>query len=234
MTPVCAGCQQNISDPKHLTCTQCKSSYDLECANVSNDRFMKMTLTCKKAWKCQACYCNMPKTGNTDTPIRPRERDTTEQINSPSEISNITIRKRTTKTMNVTTNSEDLNLLGDTICSQDIATTTQTETQTELTLQNLSEIIIQRLKENNKSIIAELQNTIQIEINKAILKLKEEVESKTTTLTEQNELRILEIQHTNTEIEKLKTENEKLKNEISESAARALLVIGRFTNICYI
>ena len=43
-----------------------------------------------------------------------------------------------------------------------------------------------RLKENNRSIITELQNTIQIELNKAISKLREDFERETSSLLREN------------------------------------------------
>lgn len=200
MAPICAGCNQNIPDTKYLTCSLCKSAYDLDCANINNERFKVMMETeGAESWKCPACHCKIPKRGNTNTPVRLREYDSSLITPSP-ETNNVTVR-RNTKTKTTTTKS-----IND--------TTTSLDTQTELTLQNLSETIMLRLQENNKSIITELKNTIHIEINKAILKLREDVERETNALLRQNEQRIIDIQETNTAIENLKIENEKLKIEI--------------------
>lgn len=76
-----------------------------------------------------------------------------------------------------------------------------------MTLQNLSELITSRLKENNISIIRDLQNTIQLEIDKAILKFKEDIKQKTSTLCKQTETLNNEIQIINAEIDNLKKEN---------------------------
>lgn len=39
-----------------MTCSKCKLSYDLECANVSVQRFYNtMTTNHKSAWKCMIC-----------------------------------------------------------------------------------------------------------------------------------------------------------------------------------
>lgn len=81
--------------------------------------------------------------------------------------------------------------------------------QTELTLQNLSEMIMIRLKENNESIISDLWSTIQIEINKAISKLTEYFELKTNYLSKQNDQRKQELEKVNTKIENFIRENEK-------------------------
>lgn len=215
MALVCAGCNQNVPNTDYLTCSLCNSIYDLECANINNERFKKMLETRGiETWNCLACYCKLPKRGNINTPIRPQEQDE-RPITSPPEINNVTIR-RTTKPMNDTICSLDLNLLGDTINMPDGGKTPQsiTKTQTELTLQNIGEMIMFRLKENNREIITELQNTIQTEINKAVSKLRQDFERETSCLQSQNEERKIDIQHINTEIDNLKTENEKLKTEI--------------------
>lgn len=216
MDSLCAGCKQIIASTKYLRCSLCESAYDLECANISHECFKEMTeLQSTKTWKCLACYCKKPKRGNTNTPIRPQGYDPC--LTSPPEINNVTIR-RTTKPINDTISSLDLSLLGDTICTQDVGKTTQT--QTELTIQNLSEIIMLRLKENNKSIITELQNTIKIELNKAISNLREDFERETSSLQRENEQRKIDIQLANTEIINLKIENEKLKTEIENIRTR--------------
>ncbi|KAH9640848.1 hypothetical protein HF086_014434 [Spodoptera exigua] len=75
-------------------------------------------------------------------------------------------------------------------------------------------MIILRLRENNQSIIAEIQNTIQIEINKAIAKMREDIDRKTDSLFKENEQRLEDIEIINKKIEKLNIENEKLRNEI--------------------
>lgn len=172
-----------------------------------------------ETWKCLACYCKIPKRGNINTPIRPQEHDS-RLATSPPEINNVTIR-RTIKPMNDTTSSLDLSLLGDTICEQHGGKTPQSITQTELTLQNIGEMIMLRLKENNRSIITELQNTIQLELNKAIQKLREDFERETNCLLRQNEERKKDIQHVNTEIENLKIQNERLKTEIESLKTRS-------------
>ncbi|KAH9631127.1 hypothetical protein HF086_001062 [Spodoptera exigua] len=209
----CAGCKQIVTKTDYLTCSLCNSIYDLECANIKNEHFKKMMVTeTIESWICVACYCKIPKRGNINTPIRPQEHNS-RQITSPLEINNVTIR-RTMKPMNDTTTSLDLSLLGDTIGAQDEGTTLQSNTPTELTLQNIGEMIMLRLKENNEAIITKLRDTIQMELNKAITKLRQDFERETSSLQKQNEERKNDIQHIYKKIENLKTENEKLKAEI--------------------
>ncbi|KAH9638350.1 hypothetical protein HF086_006530 [Spodoptera exigua] len=83
-------------------------------------------------------------------------------------------------------------------------------------MQSLSELIALRLKENNKSLIEELQITIQTEIKKAIADIRQDFELKISDLTTQNNVRKLEIETTNTKLENLRIEIEALKKEIKE------------------
>ena len=217
MSSTCAGCHQNLPKREYLTCAFCKNSYDLECANVSETRFYgTMSLEHKQSWKCQACYCKVPKTGNMDTPLRLCDRENIliqEQI-TPTQNSNITIRKRT-QICNDTISSEDLSVLGDTIINENILRTTKTEISDE-SLQILSTMISEKLQENNKSLLSQFEATIQSEINKAITKLKVEMKNETTTLNEENEKRKSDLQLVNTKIEHLNKENERLQYDINK------------------
>lgn len=217
MPPItsCPGCKQKIQNKECLTCTLCKHTYDLECANVLKERFYSsMTIEQKKAWKCQTCRSKMPKTDNTNTPIRLHDRESAQLISTPTEISNITIRKCSTNTKNYSMISDN-SILGDTLYTEGRTTAQNTETQTENILQTLNEIIIQRLQENNKLIILELKDTIKAEINKAISQLRKETEQKTNALTKQNGQIKDDIKRLSSEINNLKAENEELRTKIS-------------------
>ncbi|KAF9789982.1 hypothetical protein SFRURICE_001105 [Spodoptera frugiperda] len=176
-----------------------------------------MTPEQKKVWKCQACRCKVPKSGNLNTPIRQPEHKLTKPLNTSVEQTNtpennITIRKKpNNSTLNMTL-SDDSSFLGDTLCSDD----KENDTPTNPSFQNLSELIMQRLKENNKHIISEIKNTIENEIKKAIFKLKEELEGRTNILSKKNDERALEIKDINKRIEILSKQNETLKAEIKE------------------
>lgn len=71
-----------------------------------------------------------------------------------------------------------------------------------------------RLKDNNKSIIAEIKNTIKTEIELAIKKIKEDLEQETKQLQEENEQRKEDIKLINSKIENLTIQNKSLKQEI--------------------
>lgn len=222
--PLCAGCQQKLPIRKNLTCTLCKSIYDLKCAGILKDYYMKsMTLELRKSWKCQTCICKMLKTGNIDTPVRTQKGpDYNPVLITPTEGHNITIRNKITTPNDDTTSSEDLSLLGDTLQAVDVDNVNNTlgninlmnNVQSQLNMQTLSELIILRLRENNKSIIEELQIMIQTEINRAITELRQDLEYKTKTLTEQNDRRKQEIDSIHTKLEEVRIENENLKKEI--------------------
>lgn len=53
----CFKCNKLLPKREFLTCSQCKLSYDLHCANVSIQRFNNtMTQDHKAAWKCMTCF----------------------------------------------------------------------------------------------------------------------------------------------------------------------------------
>lgn len=232
-TILCEGCQQKLPIKENLMCSLCKCRYDIECAGVIKEDLKLMSLEVRNSWKCQKCVCKIPKTGNTDTPIHSRKSPKYNTPSSPTTCSNVTMRKKTTNSINDTANSIDLSILGDTLHTEDNINTETENTsftfdstsllnsaQVQLNMQNLSELIILRLKENNKSIIKELQNTIQIEITRAITDLKLELDTKMNTLTSQNEERKQEIENINTKVETLQLENERLKKELRELSAK--------------
>lgn len=213
--PQCAGCLQKLPNKEKLTCKSCNKGYDLQCANITITRFNKtMTLAQKKTWICQDCSCKIPKTGNVNTPIRVPTNSEIQEINSPPEENNVTFRKRATNSSPNSPFSQSLSILGDTQFTDNKDPPLSAIIQEELTLKNLNDIIILRLRENNKAIIVELQNTIQIEINKAINKVREDFESKTDTLSKVNKQQREDIATISKKIEMLTIENEKIKTEI--------------------
>lgn len=67
---MCAGCRTTITHRQYLRCSLCALIYDLECANVSEARFLNtMTKDRKATWKCIHCVSKQPKTGNLNTPV---------------------------------------------------------------------------------------------------------------------------------------------------------------------
>lgn len=104
-TNICEGCFQIIQNREFLTCSICNNNYDLECANVSTQRFYNtLTKEHREKWKCQLCINKMPKKNNTNTPIRPQPSTNNNPINPETVLkqrsyynddeSNITLRKK--------------------------------------------------------------------------------------------------------------------------------------------
>lgn len=215
MAKLCAGCKQRLPTETYLRCKICKNNYDLECASVSKERFnFVMNVKQKLEWQCPDCQSKIPKIGNLNTPVRSRDQIETFQpvqnmeSNSDSEINNVTQRRqRRAHVHNDSLASENLSSLGDTFHLEETATS-------ELNLMNLSKLINSHLKENNKTIISELQNTIQAEITKAMTSLRNEMKIETSELFIQNDLRKEELRDINCKMEELKRENEKLQMEI--------------------
>ncbi|CAH0400296.1 unnamed protein product [Chilo suppressalis] len=223
MSPTCAGCNKKIPKREFLTCSYCQKNYDLECANVSSQRFYNtMTLEHKQRWKCQACYCKMPKIGNENTPVRSKDCNNIveEQCKSP-EVNNITVRKCSVVQRNdslCSVNSENTTFLGD-----DTVNNMRITNRPELTLQSVSEVISQKLAENNINVISQLRNIIQEEVKQAIELLKKESKQQINNLSEQNRNRILEIQEINTKIDNLQKENCLLKKQLEELGTKTIL-----------
>lgn len=164
-----------------------------------------MSIESKKTWKCQTCRSKMPKTGNINTPVRPRDPEKNQDILE----TNVTMRRKINVTNNSST-SEDLSFLGDT---QD---TLANQTVPEINLQTLSQVISTKLEENNKYIISEIQNVIQMEIQKAVVNMRLEIKQDTTALFKQNELRKTDIEVLKIKMEELEKQNKTLQKEIKE------------------
>lgn len=97
MANKCAGCLKQILNREFLTCSHCNKIYDLECANVSIQRFLNtMDKDHRKTWKCQYCICNMPKKSNINTPVRSQQTALlSENGEGKDDVNNITIRQKT-------------------------------------------------------------------------------------------------------------------------------------------
>ncbi|KAL0829155.1 hypothetical protein ABMA28_004006 [Loxostege sticticalis] len=174
-----------------------------------------MTPDHKRNWKCQECYCKMPKVGNSNTPLRPKDSDVALEQSPSSENSNITFRVKNIPNRTMDISCSDI--LGDTAIEDNMERETINSGMiTNLTLQNISEVIAQKLKENNQNIVLQIQTTIQAEISKAINELRNELNQETNIIKEKDKQRKIEIEKLNNKIEKLKNENESLKNEMNE------------------
>lgn len=228
MAHTCSGCLKKIPDKCFLTCTSCKNQYDLECANVSPQRFYNtITREHKQSWICQACRCKMPKKDNTNTPVRQREDENTNQTSTENKHNNITVRKPQSHSQKFTFDdssiSVDTNLLGDTIQNESYNGDLNSENVQEaliktnlIGIEHFEKLLDKKLKENKQSLITELQFLILSEVNNAICDLKIEMLEKTNTLQSEQIKQKMDIQEMNKTINMLELNNKKLQNEIEE------------------
>lgn len=192
---MCAGCNKLLPKREYLTCMLCKDTYDLECANVSSKRFYNtMTNDHKQAWKCQLCLCKMPKTDNTNTPVRPQQSD----LPSSEDAYNITQRKKSNHINISALEDSVLSLLGDTIQEIHTPCVTQNiptiqERQLNALEREESKITLEQfnllLQKNNKSIVDEITIIIHKEIDAAITQLGAQITQKIDMLN-QNQAKI--------------------------------------------
>lgn len=63
----CKRCDNNINDRRFITCSVCKETYHLQCANASSPRFNLMNPHRKTLWKCNPCWEHKGQTHHRDT-----------------------------------------------------------------------------------------------------------------------------------------------------------------------
>lgn len=229
----CAGCRQNIPNREYLTCALCNDNYDLDCSNVSPQRFYNtMTKEHKKKWKCPSCLCKTPKSDNTDLPIRRRDQDhnqvdTTEQTDL-EELSNVTIRKKSSIPYNQSISSSDLSILGETMdncCSKspnkEINTMLDAGRNEPLTVDSMNKLLELHFQRNRQSLIAEMRIIMKKEIDEISTDLRKEIQQTAGKInTKQQELEkeldVLKnkIEYLYNEKGKLQLETEKLRREM--------------------
>lgn len=67
---LCAGCKSTVTDLQYMKCNTCKLKFDIICAGVSESSFKRLTKTQKNSWICTICRSKVPKSDNTNTPVR--------------------------------------------------------------------------------------------------------------------------------------------------------------------
>jgi hypothetical protein len=240
MAVKCAGCPQLISSREYLTCYLCKDIYDLECANVSIQRFLNtMTPEHKKSWKCQNCKMKEPRKDNSNTPIRPQQQTLTTQAKTTDfTCSNVTLRsnkiksQKSNKTNNTTTSfSDDLGVLDDTLNSQGsmklIKEKIVSESKIEaVTIEQIEMLLDNKLETYKQSLLIELKSTITSWFSKEISQVKEdmlrttktisEITHTTDTLNNENAQFREQLQQLNISIASLDQQNQKLQKQIKE------------------
>lgn len=171
-----------------------------------------MTPEHKRSWICQTCRSKMPKKDNTDTPIRHRDNDINNQ--SPTDRTNVTIRKKQNCILNDSSISGNTSIFGDTMhndsCLNDhtpVASSRENAAnkqpsqktvnpQSLPTLHQISELLDKKLDSMEKSILGKIAVSLEISLEV----IKQESKSQQSQI---NEL--------TTEQRKLQTEIDKIK-----------------------
>ncbi|XP_028166865.1 uncharacterized protein LOC114357452 [Ostrinia furnacalis] len=164
----CSGCQRQLHKREFLRCMTCKSTYDLECANVSYKLFNIMKK--KDQWSCPECMSKKPKTGNINTPIRTSASSGSmeDSAPSPTQDMNITHRRQISKPTHETS-----------FCEQDCSspeTSTQNTKQDDMVTelkQYMNGLICSQV-DSLRAAITELTDTIRTQ-NSRIEKLEARV-----------------------------------------------------------
>ncbi|CAK1599947.1 unnamed protein product [Parnassius mnemosyne] len=89
----CGACRALISDKRYMTCLGCKQKYDLQCANISPQRYRALNDENKRNWRCLECKSKIPKKDNTNTPIRPSHQTESAVLDNADNL-NVTLRKK--------------------------------------------------------------------------------------------------------------------------------------------
>lgn len=153
----CAGCQNPLPKKDYLRCISCKSSYDIECANISHESFSRMEQ--KEKWKCPECLCKKPKTGNVNTPVR-------SSTSSVEEYKPAVIARRSEENQNITHRTKTIRPLQtiSSIGSENADLTHNSSTLAELKL--FMEELIQTQMGSIREAINELTNTLNAQNNR--------------------------------------------------------------------
>lgn len=170
----------------------------------------------KRAWKCQACRCNMPKQDNTNTPVRSADEN------------NITLRRKATSSqdqnaimsLNLSVDEQmqhDESVHGDTINISNNHPQDQALPQT--TLDQLCRFLTEKLDSTRSSIINEIKAVLQQEITSTISSLKTDFSQRTDDLANEQRKMQSKIDELNKKILTLETQLNNLHNQTTTITA---------------
>lgn len=68
----CSGCEAKLDASFFMECSQerCKKKFHPKCLALTEEKVEAFTQEYKDKWICPECVCAMPKSGNTNTPVR--------------------------------------------------------------------------------------------------------------------------------------------------------------------
>lgn len=196
---LCAGCKNILPKKEFLTCTKCKSKYDIECSNISQKQFQLMDSLKKSNWMCPECLNKQPKTGNIHTPIRSAttlEDCDMSVVDTPSA-SYVSKRKKPCK-------------------SPQCSTSQYTVENVDLTERKLRDIIQQELALTIQNLVSAQLKTITDQITgfcDSINFINAQYEEMKVKLEEKSNL-----------VDQLKSENEHLKSTVKDLSSRLNIV----------
>ncbi|KAF9812173.1 hypothetical protein SFRURICE_018256 [Spodoptera frugiperda] len=154
----------------------------------------------------------MPKKDNSNALIRSSAQNVPED-----SAMNVTMRRKPNQYSQQNTqndNESDLSIdeiLGDTI-NQTTSSPTSADRNDSITLEQISLLLDTKLEKMKASIIEDVKNTIQIELNTAIIKLQNQVDQTTINLTNKQEIMKQQITAIDQNIEKIEKQLHQLKN----------------------
>lgn len=196
----CLVCNNLIANNLELLrCVACKEVYHYMCLNMTTTLYMGKHQELQKTWLCPSCKNITSRQKPNSTPVRKRF-DFTELDNTTMSIDDSIIQNETQQS-----------ILGDTINSQQHLAQGQTTM-----LDQISMLLDLKLKENNDTIINTLKSLIQLEINSAIDKLKQDFIQKNDKILTQQKLFSNQLEETNMKIKLLERENQRLTTELRE------------------
>jgi hypothetical protein len=88
----CAACRSTIHNKEFLVCLSCNLKYDIQCINITPQRFHAFygpDQDRRRSWKCPECCSKLPKVDNSNTPVK------VSAYSSPDAEDNVTKRPKT-------------------------------------------------------------------------------------------------------------------------------------------
>lgn len=195
----CQACNQNIIyNSEILRCSKCKQKYHYACLNMTSAYYMSHKPELERSWSCPPCGNVTRRARNDNTPVRKQFQHITNDPDMSTDcVSDDDQGIKTPPPANIQPQNETL-------------------TTNHFTMDEFSKLLDQKLETNKKSLIIDLKNTIESEINKAISKLRQELIQHTSILKIDQEKIKTDILKIDQKIERLELDNEKLKKQIQE------------------
>lgn len=198
----CVTCDKNITIGEGLKCKikTCERQYHIACLNITVAKYMGQKNDYDNFWKCPDCE-NVTKRRNRsdNTPVR-----------SAHSLAN-------TSTSPDDSHLNYQNILGDTINSnlEIISNPDANSLNRNVTLEQISILLDRKFKENRISLLAELEEKIELKISNALKVFELDVTKRTKLISTEQKNISSSIDKINKKLETLESENKKLTNEIN-------------------